>query len=192
MRVLPLRQIPRQLLDLRRSLFLLRKEQITRLSREKRERKHLSRKKERDLAYPQSLFPLVNSSPATPVLGSSPEELPQANSTLVPPVQGSSSERKNPTRNLASRIRESAQLEELGTPSQHISGAHFDGGSSEDPPSISKQSFSLYRQLGSSSVVVFHQDVASEVPSAYTTAQEAGSPFFLVSNRKSSRKATKA
>lgn len=56
LRVLPLRQIPRQLLDLRRSLFLLRKEQITRLSREKRERKHLSRKKERDLAYPNHCF----------------------------------------------------------------------------------------------------------------------------------------
>ncbi|KAF3575402.1 hypothetical protein F2Q69_00063063 [Brassica cretica] len=58
---------------------------------------------------------------------------------------------------------------------------------------LSTQSISLDKQMGQTSVVVFHEEIiGSSTAPLLDQSEESGSPFFLVNNKKSSRKATKA
>lgn len=56
---------------------------------------------------------------------------------------------------------------------------------------LSIQSISLDRQFGQTSVVVFHEDIVGDSAALSDQREDSSSPFFLVNNMKSSRKATK-
>lgn len=55
-----------------------------------------------------------------------------------------------------------------------------------------KQTVSLDQNLGSSAVIVFHESDIAPPSSSSAGPEESDAPFFLVNNRKCSRKATKA
>ncbi|KAF8113176.1 hypothetical protein N665_0055s0040 [Sinapis alba] len=63
---------------------------------------------------------------------------------------------------------------------------------SSETSAIPKQVVSIDRNMGSSTVHVFHEDGGSTSASLGGNKADTEAPFFLVSNRKSSRKATKA
>lgn len=107
-------------------------------------------------------------------------------------VDCSESAVKDKSQNISKEIEVEAKIiQDTCTDSERFSPAENVMFDTAEPISVSKQVISLDRQFGYSSVTVYHEGNERSPGHGTSSEDQNDDPFLLVSNRKSSRKATK-